>query len=697
MIALRKIAVVLCSLLSLSTAIAQQTLEKQPVLFPEPLSPRIANYDMNVRLDSETRIFRGEQVLVWHNTSDDQINELQFHLYLNAFRNNQSTFMKESGGTHRGHRISDDGFGFVDLNSMTTDDGEDLLAGLEFIHPDDGNENDKSAARVPLSKPIPPGGSIRLNMTFTAKAPSPPFARTGAKAEYYFVGQWFPKIAVYTEDGWNCHQFHVNSEFFADYGVYNVNITVPQDNIVGATGLEVGIVNNGDGTATHSYHAEDVHDFAWTTSPEFVEFKGESQDVDIRVLMQPDRAYQGQRHLEAAQKAIEYFQNWYGDYPFPNLTVVDPRRGAGGSGGMEYPTLITAGTTYGLPGGVRLVELVIIHEFGHNFWYHLLASNEFEESWMDEGINTYTEIQIMDEEYPRDGRGAAVDFLGIMINTAELHRSQYLFGSDFDPIIRKSWEFYSNNSYGINSYSKPGIVLTTLQNYLGEAKMREAMRTYVERWRFKHPKSQDFFDVVNDVSGQDLSWYFDQAFRTRKEVDYSVAGVFSNPVASKSGFDFTQSTESALENMDVTGTDTTANFEMGVSDTAHDSEEETGGEDEPRIYSSGVNVRRLGDFIFPVEVQVVFDNGDTLVENWDGKDLWKKYRYTKPAKIVSATVDPDRKILLDVNFTNNSKFLKRHSLGINKLSARWLFWNQFLLDQPDFMNLLIQLGSLLGR
>ncbi|MFQ5632414.1 MAG: M1 family metallopeptidase, partial [bacterium] len=375
------------------------TLYAQPVLFEQPLSPRIANYDIDVRLQPDNRTLEASEVLTWHNKTGSTIDELQFHLYLNAFRNSESTFMKSSGGTHRGNRISRDGWGFIEVDKISLASGEDVIAKMEFIQPDDGNEHDKTVFRLPLSTPLHPGESIALNIDFTAKLPTPPFARTGAKEEYLFVGQWFPKIGVHIDGAWNCHQFHENSEFFADYGVYNVRITVPEETIVGATGVQVEVSDNGDGTRTHFYHAEDVHDFAWTTSPEFVEVTGKAQDVDIRVLMQPDRAYQGERHLAAAKVAVEHFQDWYGDYPFPNLTVIDPRRGAGGSGGMEYPTLITAGTTYGLPEGVRAVEMVIIHEFGHNYWYHLLASNEFEESWMDEGINTYTEIQIINDAY----------------------------------------------------------------------------------------------------------------------------------------------------------------------------------------------------------------------------------------------------------------------------------------------------------
>ena len=684
--------------------------QEVPVLFPEPLSPRIANYNIDVSLDTEKRLLDGKEVLVWHNKTGSTIKELQFHLYLNAFRNSKSTFMERSGGSHRGNRIEKDGWGFIDVNSFFLKyhkdqsgplhliqprdaleggvDAIDLTAEMQFIQPDNNNENDKTVFRVPLPKPLPPGESVEIDINFTAKLPSPPFARTGAKEEYFFVGQWFPKIGVYTDKGWNTHQFHETSEFFADFGVYNVRMTVPEANIVGATGVEVLVTKNGDGTATHFYHAEDVHDFAWTTSPEFVEITGKAQDVDIRVLMQPDHAYQGQRHLDAAKFSVEYFQNWYGDYPFPNLTVVDPRRGAGGSGGMEYPTLITAGTVYGLPEGLRSVEMVILHEFGHNYWYHLLASNEFEESWMDEGINSYTEIQIMKDVF--GPVGDSIDLFGIKINIQQIHRMQYINQADRDPMVRRAWEYYSGGSYGTNSYSKPAIVLTTLQNYLGEDLMLKVMREYVTRWRFKHPKTQDFIAVVNDVSGQNLDWFFDQAFFSNAQLDYSVTSVRSKKVKKASGFDFDISTteEKPLLTREVVETGELVASKDAVPTMDLDSVTTSPEQDEtPEMYLTEVKVRRLGEFKFPVEIEMVFENGETIREQWDGQKIWTKYSYTKPTKLVSATVDPGNKIPIDVNITNNGRTIEKQRLGINKLSARWMFWMQFLLDQPEFMNL----------
>jgi hypothetical protein len=676
---------------SLHSASAQDI----PTLFDPPLSPRIANYNINVKLDTETRQLHGNQVLIWHNQSTDTITELQFHLYLNAFRNSESTFIKESGGQLRGIFIEKGGWGFSDVKKIAVVYGSDLQNSIQYLHPsdapevlphaidlteqmqfiqpDDGNIHDKTVFRIPLPKPLPPGEFVAVQMDFEAQLPTPPFARTGAKEEYFMVGQWFPKVGVYIDGEWNCHQFHGHSEFFADFGVYNVRMTVPAENVVGATGVEVSVTKNEDGTATHFYHAEDVHDFAWTSSPEFVEFKGNAHDVDFRVLMQPDHLGQGPRHLKAAVLAVEYFQHWYGDYPFPNLTIVDPRRGAMGSGGMEYPTLITAGTHYGMPDGIRLPESAIIHEFAHNYWYGMLASNEFEESWMDEGMTSFGEAEIMNDAY--GPQGDFVDLFGIELSMEEGRRSPYLTLHDRDMVIRRAWEFYSRGSYGVNSYSKPALILATLRNYLGEEMFGEIMRTYFERWKFKHPKSQDFFDIVNEVAGQDMNWFIEQAFYSNAHIDYAVAYVTTREMKSSRGIDFDKNAEE----------DTTA----GDVETDSSSNNST-----PTLYESAVSVRRLGDFKMPVEIEIAFANGDTLRENWDGQDLWKKYRYVKPARLVSATVDPENKIRLDINFTNNSKTVKKQNLGVNKLSARMLFWTQFLLDQPEIMNAFTFLNSI---
>ncbi|MCI0514194.1 M1 family metallopeptidase [candidate division KSB1 bacterium] len=663
--------------------------QAQPVLFEKPLSPRIANYDLKVRLHPDARQLHGTETLTWYNKTAAKVTELQFHLYLNAFRNNQSTYMLES--RYSSDQSSDaKTWGYIEIERLTLESGEDWTRQLEFIQPDDTNRHDQTVVRLPLPKPLWPGKSTVLKIEFRAQLPDPPIARTGAKAEYFFVAQWFPKIGVFQDGQWNCHQFHANSEFFADFGVYNVWITVPRGHVVGATGTLAELTRNTDGTATHFYHAEDVHDFAWTASPEFLEVKGQAQDVDIRVLLQPDHAAQAQRHLDAAKIGVEYFQNWYGDYPFPNLTVVDPRRGAMNTGGMEYPTLITADTWYGLPAGIRFPEMVIIHEFGHNFWYHLVASNEFEEAWLDEGVNTYSEIQIFQDAF--GPQGDLLNLFGLQINDLQTHRLRNNATPALDPIVKKSWEFATSGCYATNVYSKACLVLTTLQNYLGRSTMQKIMRTYFERYQFKHPKTQDFIKVANEIAGQSLDWFFEPALFSSTVLDYCIERAVTRPVMEAKGFDFT---------LNLPDTDSTQVANLAVppakpakaappeqSDTATISPQSVSAEStqtKPKWYQSVVIVRRKGNFKFPVELLVTFENGEQQRETWDGQADYKKFTYRKPTRLASATVDPEQKIPLDVNFTNNSRTVKSQTAGINKLALRFLFWCQFLMDQPELL------------
>lgn len=662
----------------------------------EPLSPRIANYQIDVHLNPETRVLDGRQLLVWVNRTDDAVDELQFHLYLNAFRNNQSSFMRESDGVHRGNKLDEDGWGFIEIERLAIaglDSGGpeglrlqlqseeterdqpypvyaaepmDLTSKMEFLRPDDGNLDDKTVFRVPLPVPLQPGQTIALDVDFSARLPNPPFARTGSKEDYFFVGQWFPKVGVYEDGAWNAHQFHLNSEFYADFGVYDVKMTVPKEYILGATGQEVARTENPDGTATHHYRAEDVHDFAWTASPEFLEFTGEVQDVTIRALVQPDHAAQGERHLEASKVAVAYFQDHYGDYPYPNLTVVDPRRGAGGSGGMEYPTLITAGTTYRLPLGVRALEAVTIHEFGHNFWYHLVASNEFEEPWLDEGVNTYTHSRIMNDTYGPEGD--LIDFLGIKLNNVDMSRISYIATPKTDPVYKNAWDFIDNQSYGTNSYQRPALILETLRGAIGPETMREILRTYVERWRFKHPKTQDFLDVVNDVTGSDWSDYFEQALFTTKVLDYEIWSVKNVKIEGK-GVDFDLSASELLDEDYVEGQEGDESKEDGDGD-----KEDSG------PYRTEVVVARKGEFTFPVHVEIGFEDGETIQTSWDGRDRWKRFEYMRSSRVKYATVDPERKIPLDVSYVNNSRTREKQKLGVNKTTLRWLFLWQFLLE-----------------
>ena len=176
-------------------------LYSQKPMFEEPLSPRIANYKIDVTLDTEKKMLYGSELLTWKNDSNDEINELQFHLYLNGFKNESSTFMKESKGRQRSSFADKkEGWGWINIIKMQKEDGTDLTDRIEFIQPDDENEFDQTVIRVVLEKPIKPFEEINLNIDFEAKLPKV-FARTGYHQDFYMIGQWFPKIGVYEEAG----------------------------------------------------------------------------------------------------------------------------------------------------------------------------------------------------------------------------------------------------------------------------------------------------------------------------------------------------------------------------------------------------------------------------------------------------------------------------------------------------------------
>ena len=267
---------------------------------------------------------------------------------------------------------------------------------MRSLSPDDGNTADRTVVAVPLLRPVGPNDTIDLDIEWSAKIPRP-FSRTGYVDNYYFFGQWFPKLGVLEDAGWNTHQFHAGTEFYSDYGVYDVRMSVPRGYIVGASGREVSITDGPAATSIHRYHGDDIHDFAWTTSPDFLvrtrTFEHPTLPrVQMKLLLRRDHSAQEARHFDAAAATLKYYGEWFGPYQYDYLTIVDPAFQSA-SGGMEYPTLFTAGTRWIAPTHAIDVEEVTIHEAGHQWWYGAVGSNEFEHAWMDEGINQFSEAR----------------------------------------------------------------------------------------------------------------------------------------------------------------------------------------------------------------------------------------------------------------------------------------------------------------
>ncbi len=578
-----------------------------------------ASYQIAVRLDPVTKTLDGRETITYFNDSPDTLPDLWLHLYLNAFRSPDTHWMREAHGASRGFTYDPARAGWIDVTALSMTGGIDLLPSSAVS---------ETLLHVPLPQPLRPHQAIRLDVAWKAQLPRV-FARTGYAGDFVLAGQWYPKMAVYDRGRWNNIQFHANSEFFADFGTYDVSITVPTTHIVGATGTRVGEIQNSDGSKTYRYYAEDVTDFVWTSSPHYAVADRRAGSVDIVLLFQPEHIALVERYLDAAQRALESYSRWFGPYPHPRLTVVDPPDDAGGAGGMEYPTLITVGLA-GLPDypALRLPEYVTVHELAHQWWPMMVATNEMTEPWLDEGFAEYAAARWMEQAF---GRHSVIDTRELKLGGLEMRRAEYIWNPRQVRINARSWEM---KNYGGAAYAKPFLVLRTLENYLGEDRMLALMRTYVDRWRWRHPRTEDFIAVANEVSGENLDWFFKPLVYGTGVVDYAV--------------------NHASTHRDADG------------------------------YTSRVVVTRLGDVTLPVEVQVDFADSSTRLERWDGQATQKEYTYQTAAPLVSALADPQRKLAVEVNVLDNGWTVATAEGPPLELSGRWLGFVQGLLQLMGF-------------
>jgi len=607
----------------------------------DALSVRVVAYKIEAALDPAKHTINATEILAYHNLTGQPQQTFPFHLYLNAFQPH-STWVNEAHRDRPDDEWKPEHFGSIVIDHLAVTGMGDVTNKMQFIHPDDDNADDRTVMQVTLPKPIPPGADVQFTITFTDKLPEV-VARTGYVRDFYMVGQWFPKIGVWWKGGWNCHQFHASTEFFADFGTFDVQLTLPQNEIVGAGGDLVSSVNNSDGTKTLAFHSQDVHDFSWAASPSFrvVEdsWTGSAGTVQIHLLMSPGNMKTAPRYLQAQKGSLKLYDDWIGPYPYDRITIVDPPHGGIEAGGMEYPTLFTADTAWLMPKGVLLPENVVVHEFGHQYWYGMVATNEFEEAWLDEGINTYMEAKIMDAMYGRDTsvfRSRFATLGELEDQRAGIVVPGYLGRPDTDPITRFGWRFYNDSAYGSVTYSKTSLVLRTLEKIIGEDTMRRALHTYFLRYRFAHPTGEDFLKTIEEVSGKDLRWFFDQAIYGTNILDYEILDAQSELLNPEKSRDAKSSPP-------------------------------------PDIYRTTVDVHRKGDFILPVDVQIKFDDGKTILEHWDGRDRWIRFTYDRSAQLVSAEIDPEHKVLLDLNLYNNSYRARGDRRASRKLSNIWMF------------------------
>ncbi len=582
----------------------------------------VASYRIEAKLDAVAHRVSAKETITFVNRSDAALSELWFHLYLNAFKNDKTLFLRSPFGAGRsGDKAKE--YGYVDVKrlSWVEADHAELWPNHDPHSPND--PDDETDIRVPLPRPLEAGASATLELEFEDKLPEI-VERMGFMGSFHFLGQWFPKLARLEQNGQFSHfAFHPQSEFYADFGNYDVTLDVPAEYIVGASGVVDHETTSGGRSVRH-YHVENVHDFAWTAWDRYQKRSEQIAGTQVTVLYPPHQEANAEAELDSVRFALPHFNELYGKYPYPTLTLVHPPEDAANAAGMEYPTLITTGGPwYSTYGGGHYIDVVTIHELGHQWFYGLCASNEHASPFLDEGLNSYAEAEAMEARF---GAGAMFQGFGLSLDSTATNRTFSAARGADEPVAEGAADFGSFRNYGALVYSRTATIMLTLARVYGEANVRHAMGAYTRKFRFAHPTPNDFLGVMRDELGAEAATALERALFERGTVDYLVREISNAPAITPAGvFDGPNGRE----------------------------EKKPEPEHETAEYTSRVVVYRHGSLELPVEIALLCEDGSRAFEHWDGHGFTHSVEHHGSSKVVAVTVDPEHRVLLDDDLSNN--------------------------------------------
>lgn len=516
------------------------------------------NYTIEVELDDSLHALNGNVQFEYINHSPHELNELYIHLWPNAYASNSTALAKQT------YQMDDN-----DL-SLGPDSLKGSISNLDFKV--DGLDvkwnfemNNRDICIIQLNNPLRSGERILVKTPFFVQIPSGNISRLGHIGQSYQITQWYPKPAVFDQNGWNEMPYLTQGEFYSEYGTFDVSITLPENYVVGATGdlqtnSEISFLNElAEKTAeelknvqsgkksyprgsnnfpkssnqkkTIRYTQSNVHDFAWFADKRYMVLKGEvelpnsKRMVTSWAMFTPRNKGLWSKSIEYINDATYFYSKWNGDYPYNQVTAVDGTISAGG--GMEYPNV----TVIGNSSSAMELEIVIVHEVGHNWFYGQLGSNERVHGWMDEGLNTFNEIRYVQTKYPNNTAFSDMVLNGrFHLNNLNHHdladisyRAVAGIGED-QPIETHSARFTSAN-YGIIMYQKTGLIFYYLKDYLGEELFDRCMQNYYRDWEFKHPQPSDLKTSLEQTSGKNLDWFFHDLIETTNHIDYKIKKV----------------------------------------------------------------------------------------------------------------------------------------------------------------------------
>lgn len=664
-------------------------------------------YSIEVELDPETRDLAGKETIEWTNTLDEPVASLPMHLYLNAFSNEAATWHRN---TLSARFLQDsilerfpDPWGWTEPTVIRQ--GDSVLS-WQPIAPDDGNHLDRTLIEIQLAEPLAPGETVTLEVEWDGRLPAVA-ARTGGHTDFFFVAQWFPKIAGLKPEGeFNRHQFFGSTEFFANFADYNVRIGVPEGWAIASAGkgeLDATM----DGVDWYEYSQEGVVDFAFSIGSNMESFETTHQlatggDVEIHIFQPQGFEHQVERWVHATAASLDVMSTRVMPYPYDTVTVVMPPMAGMRALGMEYPTIFTGG-----PGGriwddsplatTHINEIIISHEFAHQYFMGLMATNEFEDAFMDEGMTEYWGAEIMEDIFGEEagngklfGRSIHVNSTTTRAEPVELHYPAVWSGPSF--LVR-------GYSGGRQFYNRPQTTMQTAARLFGQDTVDAIFAEYARQWSFRHPRVEDFWAVAEEVAGAEVAAMLKESYLHPGLPDYRVATIEMKKYRPPRGYVFADGERTYVgpdrdvdrlfglheESMEVDG-----NVMLEILDPGYTRTERVMGKIERRpvtpqpteadddfssdgetFYESRTRVEGPGWDTLPVTVRIRFADGMVVEDVWDGKAIYREYRVIRKAPIESVVIDPDYQIRLDIVPLNNGKL--RQSRGeVPKSWSRWM-------------------------
>ncbi|CAH0998850.1 hypothetical protein LEM8419_00165 [Neolewinella maritima] len=479
------------------------------------------SYDIRVRLDDRRHELHGDLTLQYTNNAPHALDSLYFHLWPRAYSSETTAFARQllRNGSTRFHFADPSLRGTLDSLSFRV---ADQPAAFRYT-------DDPDIGVLLLPTPLSSGATVTVTTPFRVKIPRS-FSRLGRVGESYQLTQWYPKPAVYDRTGWHPMPYLDQGEFYSEFGYFRVQLTLPENYVVAATGVlqesaeRDWLLARADSTArslaqhsdlptgyvaepypassarekTITYTAERVHDFAWFADKRFAVLHDtlhlrDAPATDVWAFFTQTEADLWQHSLTYLKRATRFYSDRVGTYPYPQVTGVQSALSAGA--GMEYPMI----TVIGRSGSAYGLDEVLAHEVGHNWFYGILGSNERDHPWMDEGLNSYYEGRYTQQYYPeRSGRMQVIPGREIDLDALG-YRFLRRMGRDQAPDTPS--DSLSQFNYFMGAYSKPELVLQQLEQRIGRDALDATFQRYYTQWQFRHPQPEDLYAVLGAEGG----------------------------------------------------------------------------------------------------------------------------------------------------------------------------------------------------